>query len=94
MDLTNKNNNLLSLKNKIDKLGEPHHIKIGSILKQHSQTLNTNGNTILVNLSNIPDTVIDEINKYVNFVCEQEAELVEIEKISNQLKQKIIKQDE
>ena len=85
---------LITLKNKIDKLNEQHHIKIGSILKRYAQTLNSNGDTILVNLSNIPENIIDEINNYVNFVCTKEAELLQIEMISDQLKQQIVKQDE
>jgi len=88
------NNNLVLLKSKIDKLENVHHIKIGAILKHHNQTLNVAGDSIIVNLTILPEDVIAEITAYVCFVIEQEVKLNQVELESEHLKQQIIKQDD
>lgn len=75
------NINLEILKSKIENMDKNHHIEILKILKQKSQIkLNENKNGVFINLSYLPNDVIDEIVHYLNYVNDQEKLLNPIEK--------------
>lgn len=72
--------NLNFLKEKIEDLDKFHQIEILRILnKNTSSILNENNNGVFINLTNINDTVIEEIEKYLDYVKKQEKQLTEIE---------------
>lgn len=72
--------NLNFLKEKIEALDKFHQIEILRILsKDTSSILNENNNGVFINLTNINDTVIEEIEKYLDYVKKQEKQLTEIE---------------
>ena len=67
-----------TLKTRIDTLEKLHHIEILKILNAHSSIkLNENKKGIFINMSCLPDEVIDEISKYVAYAENQERELVQ-----------------
>ena len=75
------------LKNKIEKMDEIHQLHIGSILRQHPEIkLNSNKSGILVNLTTIPETILEEIDKYVDYIIEQEKTLIQVENKTEDLK--------
>jgi hypothetical protein len=79
------------LKNKIEKMDEIHQLHIGSILRQHPEIkLNTNKSGILVNLTTIPENILEEIDKYVDYIIEQEKTLIQVENKTEDLKQQYI----
>lgn len=68
------------LKEKIEALDKFHQIEILRILnKDTSCILNENNNGVFINLTNINETVIDKIEKYLDYVKKQEKQLTEIE---------------
>jgi hypothetical protein len=73
------------LKNKIENMEEIHQIHIGSILRQNPDIkLNSNKSGLLVNLSTIPETLLEEIQKYVDYIFDQENTLTKTEDLKQQ----------
>ena len=78
--------NLNFLKEKIEALDKFHQIEILRILnKDDSCILNENNNGVFINLTNINEKVIEEIEKYLDYVKTQEKQLTEIEQQKNML---------
>lgn len=69
-----------ALKKYIEKYDKQQHIEIYKILKKHNVPISENKNGSFVNLSNITDeTIINELNEYINHYKNQECELKEKE---------------
>jgi len=67
---------LVFLKDKIEKMTKTQQLDILRILKKNPAIkLNENKSGIFVNISFLPNDAIEEINKYVKYVCDQESEL-------------------
>ena len=85
---------LEDLKQKIESLDLRHHLIIGAILKNNAQVkLNENKSGTLVNLSLIPQDVIEEIRKYLSYIDDQEITLSKIEGETEEYKQMISMKD-
>jgi hypothetical protein len=79
--------NIQLLKDTIDKLDETHHVHIGSLLREHSSIkLNANKSGVLVNFSTVPTEVLESIQKYVDYVVDQEKVISKIESTAEDLK--------
>lgn len=64
------------LKFNIEKLSKVHQIKVLKIMHANKEvTLNENKSGVYVNLSFLPESVINEIVSYIKYVNEQDAEL-------------------
>jgi hypothetical protein len=71
---------LETIKVAIEKLNKIQHIEILNILNKNPLIkLNENRNGVLVNMSYLPDETIDELNKYLDYVKDQENSLEQIE---------------
>ena len=78
------------LKDAIDKLDETHHVHIGSMLRQHSSIkLNANKSGVLVNFSTVPMEVLEDIQKYVDYVADQEKAIMQIESTTEDLYRRV-----
>ena len=77
--------NLVSLKNQIECLDKIHHIKILNILKNNSIKYSENRNGIFVNMNSFDNNTIDQINKILLYIKNQEKNLIDIENIKNEL---------
>lgn len=67
------NESLNSIKDKIEKMQKINQVEILKILKKHQNIkLNENKSGIFVNLSFLSKEIIEEIEKYVNYVNDQE----------------------
>ena len=97
-DTTNNNNNnnnnnsiIQNLKDKIENLDKYHQIEILRIFKMYSETIKTdeNKNGTFINLSNIPDNLIDKLESYLQYVNKQEEKINEIEEQKDEFKQLI-----
>jgi hypothetical protein len=79
--MTIKTNDGLSLlKNKIENMSKTNHIEILQILKKHQNVkLNENKSGVFVNLSFLSNELLEEINKYVTYINEQESVINTIE---------------
>ena len=74
---------LISLKDAIEKMTKTQQLDILRILKKNPAIkLNENKSGIFVNISFLPKDAIEEIDKYVKYICDQESELnlLEIQK--------------
>ena len=71
---------LESIKDSIDKMYVKHHVSVLRIFKSNEKiTLNENMNGFYINLSFLPPETIDEIEKYIIFISEQEKSLTILE---------------
>lgn len=67
---------LVFMKDKIEKMTKTQQLDILRILKKNPAIkLNENKSGIFVNISFLPNDAIEEIEKYVKYVCDQESEL-------------------
>jgi hypothetical protein len=74
------NESLSLMKDKIEKMTKNNQIEILKILKKYQNTkLNENKSGIFVNLSFLSKDALDEIDKYVSYVNDQETVINTIE---------------
>ena len=85
-------NDLILLKEKIEKLNKFHQIEIIRILNNRDNvTLNENKNGIFINLSVIDQDIIAEIKEYLEYVNILQSDFNSIEKQKNLLCNKFFK---
>ena len=79
---------LESLCSAVESMDVFHQKEILKILSAHKDrvTLNENKNGVLINLTDIPDDVVNEIRNYITHVDQQEKELGDDEAIKDKLK--------
>ena len=81
-----KERKLDELKTKIEKMSKERHVEILSKLKNHSDvTLSANRYGVYINLTFLPQIVVDELQEYVTYIEEQETTLDEIEKQKSEM---------
>tara|TARA_B110000483_G_scaffold211531_1_gene259337 strand:+ start:344 stop:592 length:249 start_codon:yes stop_codon:yes gene_type:complete len=56
-----------------------HQIEILRIFKESDILLNENNNGTFINLTELDNSIIDKLDKYISYVNEQETQLNEIE---------------
>ena len=71
---------LLDLRNKIEKMPTCHQIEILRILDNTNVNVSENKNGTFINLTEVPEDIIDELRKYTKYVGEQQETLSELEK--------------
>jgi len=86
LDLTE----LDKMKSRIETMSKLHHIEILKILKKNPNVkLNENKHGVFVNLSFLPEEIIDEMKSYVSYVGEQEKTIMTIEAQQEEYKKNI-----
>ena len=89
-DITAKEQLLESMKNNIEKMGKIQHLEILKILKKYPAVkLNENRNGVYINVSYLPDEVIEELQKFLEYMKEQESNLELIESQKEEYKSTI-----
>lgn len=76
------------LKSRIEKMDKFNQIKILSILNKSTIQITENRNGIFINLTELSNTVIEKLFKYVNYVDEQNNTLGITEEIKDNFKDK------
>jgi translation initiation factor 2 beta subunit (eIF-2beta)/eIF-5 len=72
----NKNNSLDNVKEKIESMNKENQIEILKLLKKNINVkLNENKSGTFVNLSYLPDDVVEDIQKYIEYINVQERNL-------------------
>lgn len=74
------------LSQRISELGETEHNEILKILQRHGVSQTSNRNGIFVNLSSVPDSVIDEMSSFVTYCISNKVQLDEYDKRMNECK--------
>lgn len=83
----NKDINKLKKLNKIiSKLEKCHHIKIFNIIKNNNINYSENRNGIFINLNEVSNKIIEEIEKYIEYINIQEKNISAFENIKNEFK--------
>ncbi len=77
---------LLQLKSRIEKLNKQHQIEILKIFLKHDIEITENKNGTFINLTYLKKRPINEINKYLKYIEEQEKLLSEAENLKNEIK--------
>lgn len=70
---------LQTIKNKIESMSKYHQIEILRIFNKHNTKLNENKNGVFINLSYVSENIIEETEKYIKYVEEQEETLITAE---------------
>lgn len=77
---------LINLKEKMETLNESQQLDIVRILMDNKIKFSENSNGIFLNLTNLNSSEIDEINKYIQYISDQEANLITIENMKKEYK--------
>tara|TARA_Y100000389_G_scaffold36102_1_gene30691 strand:- start:22544 stop:22828 length:285 start_codon:yes stop_codon:yes gene_type:complete len=84
---------LNSLKITIEKMSQYHQEQILKIFVENNTIINENQNGCFINLTDLKEEEIQPINKYVNYVNEQEKNLDVIETEKDRIQKIFFKQD-
>jgi hypothetical protein len=80
--------NRTTLLQSIHAMEPKEHITIGTILRKYHQVkLNENKGGIVINMATIPDEALEEIQKFVEYIHDQQKVLAKIENETNTYKQ-------
>lgn len=78
---------LETIKKQIEQMDKTHHIEILKILRQNNSiTLNENKSGVYVNLSFLPETILEQLKKYIQYTNAQEDAINLLEKQQTDLK--------
>ena len=78
---------LETIKTKIETLSKNYQIEILKIMKNNNGVIiNENKNGVFINLSFLPEKVLEDIREYLNFIHDQEDVLMSLETQKNQFK--------
>lgn len=70
---------LTIMKNSIENMDNTNQIEVLRLLNNHDVVLNENKNGIYINLSELDENIIDQIDKFVIYIHNQENRLTEEE---------------
>ena len=70
---------LENIKNAIEVMNKYHQIEILKILNKNTCKLNENKSGVYVNMSFLPEETIVELEKYIDYIKDQEESLVKME---------------
>ena len=75
------------IKEKIEVMNKDEHLEILRILNNHSDVkLNENKSGVFINLSQVNDSVINELCEYITYKINQEEQLLELEQQKKEYK--------
>lgn len=78
---------LVTLKTKIEQLNKKQQVDVLKILVKHGIYVSENNNGIFFNLSSLNEEQLSHLNKYIDYVSDQEETLLEVENVKNELTQ-------
>ena len=84
---------LVVLKEQIENLDAFHHNKILKILVKHNIKYSENRNGIFVNMNSFNKNTINDIEKTLSYIKNQEKSLQDIEKIKNEINKDYFEND-
>lgn len=82
-----KEKRLDRLKTTIEHMPKERHLEVLRKLMNYSNTITISSNRygVYVNLSFLPDAIIDELHSYVDYITDQEKELLDRSHLTNNL---------
>jgi len=88
-----KTYNLSNLKSIIEKMEPIHHKKILLIFQKYNIDISENRNGSFINITNLNNTIIDELNDYITYINKQEQNLIDIENLKEELQKDFFDKD-
>lgn len=82
---------LISLRDKMEKMNNIHHLKFFEIIKNHNIQFSENRNGIFINMNSLNKKIVNEIYIYISYVNKQEETLDQTEKIKNDFQNEFFK---
>ena len=79
------------IRDKIEKLDKNNHIDILRLLVKNDVFINENKNGVFINLTDLSNDIINDMEKYINYVSEQKIDLDYIENQKDVLENKYFK---
>ena len=86
---------LENIKTKIESLSKNNQIEILKIMKKNNKVIiNENKNGVFINLSFLPEDVLEDLREYLHFIHDQEDALMTLETQKNQFKHDYFMEDD
>jgi hypothetical protein len=85
---------LETLKTKIESMNKFHQVEILKVLSKRLCKLNENKSGVYVNLSFLPDDLLEELNKYVEYVDDQTETFATVEYQKNEFRSSLFVEKE
>ena len=82
---------LKCIRDKIENLDKNNHIDILRLLVKNDVFINENKNGVFINLTDLSNDIINDMEKYIDYVSEQKIDLDYIEKQKDVLENKYFK---
>lgn len=79
------------IRDKIEKLDKNNHIDILRLLVKNDVFINENKNGVFINLTDLSNDIINDMEKYIDYVSEQKLDLDYIENQKDVLENKYFK---
>tara|TARA_B100000767_G_scaffold177267_1_gene165615 strand:+ start:460 stop:744 length:285 start_codon:yes stop_codon:yes gene_type:complete len=79
------------IRDKIEKLDKNNHIDILRLLVKNDVFINENKNGVFINLTDLSNDIINDMEKYIDYVSEQKIDLDYIENQKDVLENKYFK---
>ena len=79
------------IRDKIENLDKNNHIDILRLLVKNDVFINENKNGVFINLTDLSNDIINDMEKYIDYVIEQKIDLDYIEKQKDVLENKYFK---
>jgi hypothetical protein len=89
--MSSNNNELLSIRDQIEKMDKVYQIHILKILKNHNIDLTENSNGIFINMSILSKEILSELNNYIKYVRLQQKQLNKVEEDKERYKKEFYK---
>ena len=83
--------NLNKVVKHIESMGKEDHIQLLSIFKNNNIEVTENINGCFIDLTNINPSILEEVQKYIDYVDKKKTELIEVENQKEDLKKQIKK---
>lgn len=81
------------IKDIIEEMNKYQQIEILKILIKNSISVSENNNGTFINLSDLSGNIIDELEKYIEFINKQDNQLLNIETEKNNIKNEFFKHE-
>ena len=85
--------NILQIRDKIESMSKTYQIEVGRILLENQIHINENQNGLFINLSDVPEDVMNKMQEFLEYVDLQETHLNVIETAKEGLKDTFFKDE-
>jgi hypothetical protein len=86
---------LIKIKNKIESMSKEHHIEVLKLIRNNSEiVINENKNGVFINLSYLEPQVMETVQKYIDYINDQDNVLNPVEDLKSNYMNKLNNQSD